>query len=79
MFHFHKYEKLNKKVYTKDEALFGDKLYKIFNLSKCRKCDKLQYNLVCRHFTNDKFESMDYERKLRNLKIESNMDYLLSR
>lgn len=78
MFHFHKYEKINKKIYIPQEILLGDKKYEIYDLYKCKNCGKILYKLVYRHYTYKVYESIKFEQKLRDLDVQSNMDYLLN-
>lgn len=75
---FHKYEKINKKVYTTKKISFYTEEYDIYDLYKCKKCGKIEYNLICTHDTYTINQSIDFERKLKDLDIQNNMDYILS-
>lgn len=79
MFHFHKYKKLNKKVFSsyQESLAWESKDYTIYDLYSCTKCKKVVYSEIYTHHTYSYKQSIDFEEKLLDLNIESNMDYML--
>jgi len=78
MIHFHKYKKVEQKIYNSKEGYMPNTYYyTVYAIYKCEKCDKLKYKEIVNKLTYSFLESMKYKEYLKELGVISYTEYII--